>query len=174
MRRLLLLRHAKAVPTTGRHDFERALVERGRRDAERVGAFVAEAGLIPDLIVFSAAARTRETATLVLKAWPRPVAMLSEPALYDASRAGLQAIVRALPAASASVMLVGHNPGVAELALSLAGRGAKSDMLRLAGKFSTSALAVLEFDADDWREASAGAARLARFVTPDDLSVASD
>ncbi len=173
MRRLLLLRHAKAVPATARRDYDRALIERGRRDAERIAAFVAEAGMIPDLVIFSAAERTRETATIVLAAWPRPVEARAEPALYDATRPAIHAIVRALPDAAASVMLVGHNPGVAELANVLAGRGAKIDMLRMAGKFPTSGLAALEFDVDRWRDAAYGAARLTRFATPDDLSAAS-
>ena len=57
MRRLLLLRHAKTIPATGRNDYERALVDRGRRDAAGIGAFVAESGLIPDLVIFSGAQR---------------------------------------------------------------------------------------------------------------------
>lgn len=169
MRRLLLLRHAKATPSTGRQDYDRALIERGRRDAAKIAAFVAEIGLIPDLVVYSSAERTRETAAIVLKAWPRRVEARAEPALYDAARPAIQQIVRALPDTAPSVMLVGHNPGVADLANALVGSGAKSDMLRMAGKFPTAGLAVLEFDVDRWRDAAPGAALLARFVTPDDV-----
>ncbi len=169
MRRLLLLRHAKAIPATGRHDYERALVERGRRDAAGIGAFVAEIGMIPDLVIYSNAERTRETAAIVLGAWPRAVEARAEPRLYDAMRPALHAIVRALPDAAASVMLVGHNPGVADLANLCAGRGDKNDLLRMAGKFPTSGLAVLEFPVERWRDAALGKAKLVRFVTPDDL-----
>ncbi len=172
MRRLMLLRHAKAIPATGRHDFDRGLVERGRRDAAAIGALVAEIGLIPDLAIHSGAERARETAAIVLEAWPRRVEARAEPGLYDATRYALLAIVRALPDAAPSVMLVGHNPGVADLANHMVGRGAKSDIARMAGKFPTAGLAVLEFDVDRWRDAAPGAARLARFATPDEPGVA--
>jgi phosphohistidine phosphatase len=173
MRCLLLLRHAKAIPSSGRNDYDRALIERGRRDAAHIGAFVAEAGMIPDLVICSGAARARETAAIVMKAWPRPLEARAEPSLYDATRAMLQAIVRALPDTAPSVMLVGHNPGLADLANYLVGSGAKSDLLRMAGKFPTSGLAALEFDVDRWRDVAPGSALLARFATPDDPRVAS-
>ncbi|MGD0641438.1 MAG: histidine phosphatase family protein [Roseiarcus sp.] len=169
----MLLRHAKTIPATGRNDHERALVERGRRDAAAIGAFVAQAGLIPDLVIFSGAARASETAAIVVKCWPREVATRAEPGLYDATRFAIHAIVRALPDDAPSVMLVGHNPGVADLANHLVGHGAKSDVQRMAGKFPTSGLAILEFDVDRWRDVAPGEARLTRFATPDDLGVKS-
>ncbi len=173
MRRLLLLRHAKAIPFTGRGDYERALVERGRRDAARIGAFLAEAGMIPDLVIFSGALRARETAAIVMKAWPQRIEARAELSLYDATRAGVHAIVRALPDTAPSVMLVGHNPGLADLANNLVGGGAESDVARMAGKFPTAGLAALEFDVARWRDVAPGSARLARFATPDDVSAAS-
>jgi phosphohistidine phosphatase len=168
MRWLLLLRHGKAIPATGRDDHERSLVERGRRDAARIGAFVAAIDMIPDLMIDSGAARTRETATIVAAGWPRPVERRVEPGLYEASWQAIQTIVRALPDAKPHVMLVAHNPGLADLATHLAGRGARSEMQRLAAKFPTSALAILEFDVDRWRDVEPGGGLLARFVTPDD------
>ena len=173
MRRLLLLRHAKAVPSTGRNDYDRALIERGRRDAAGIGAFVAETGMIPDLMIYSSAARAHETAAMVLKAWPRRVEARAEAGLYEATRDAIQQIVRALPDTAPSVMLVGHNPGLGDLANHLAGGGAKSDAPRMAGKFPTAGLAVFEFDVERWRDVASGAARLTRFATPDELSVRS-
>src|SRR5271170_5177908 len=130
MRRLLLLRHAKAIPSTGRHDHERPLIERGRRDAAAIAAFVAKIRVIPDLVIYSSAERTRETAAIVVKAWPSRIESRAEPSLYDATRSAIHAIVRALPDTVASVMLIGHNPGIADLANVLAGRGARGEMLR--------------------------------------------
>ena len=173
MRRLLLLRHAKAVPSTGRNDYDRALIERGRRDAAGIGAFVAETGMIPDLVIYSGAARAHETAAIVLKAWPRRVEARAEAGLYEATRDAIQQIVRALPDTAPSVLLIGHNPGLADLANHLVGGGAESDIARMAGKFPTAGLAALEFDVDRWRDVARGSARLARFVTPDDVSAAS-
>jgi phosphohistidine phosphatase len=173
MRRLLLLRHAKATPSTGHDDYERALVERGRRDAAAIGAFVAEAGMIPDLVIFSGALRARETAAIVMKAWPLRIEARAELSLYNATRAGVLAVVRALPDTAPSVLLVGHNPGLADLADDLVGGGAESEIARMAGKFPTSGLAALEFDVQRWRDVAPGSARLVRFATPDDVSAAS-
>jgi len=168
MRRLLLLRHAKAVPASDRYDFERELMERGRRDATRIGTFIAAAGLIPALVLHSGAARTRQTAEIVLAAWPREIETHVEPGLYEASRATLQAIVAALPDAAPSVMLVGHNPSIADLANALAGSGAKSEIALMAADFPTASLAVIAFDANRWRDVAPGKGALARFVTPSD------
>jgi phosphohistidine phosphatase len=169
MLRLLLLRHAKAIPATGRNDHARPLVERGRRDAARIGAYVAAIDRIPDLLIDSGAARTRETADIVAESWPHPFDRRVEPGLYDAGWAMIQTIVRALPDTAPRVMLIGHNPGLGELATHLAGRGARSELHAMAAKFATAALAIIEFDADHWREVALGAGLLARFVTPDDL-----
>jgi phosphohistidine phosphatase len=169
MRRLLLLRHAKAVAATGRYgDFERDLVERGWRDAARIGAYIAHAGLIPDLLLHSGAARTRQTAEAVLACWGRKVETRVEPALYEASRATVLAIATALPDNSASAMLVGHNPSIGELANALAGDGAEIEMMAMAAKFPTAGLAVLEFDVTRWRDIAPGSAKLLCFVAPDD------
>ena len=168
MRWLLLLRHAKAIVATGRDDHERPLVDRGRRDAARIGAFVREIDMIPDLLIDSGAVRTRQTAMIAAAAWPGDVATRVEPKLYEANWTTIQELARALPDKTQHVMLVAHNPGLADLASHLAGRGARSEMQRMAAKFPTCALAVLEFDVDRWRDVEPGGALLARFVTPDD------
>jgi phosphohistidine phosphatase len=168
MRRLLLLRHAKAAPVTTRFDFERELIERGRRDAARMGAFIKATGLIPALMLHSGAARTRQTAEAVLAAWPRAVETDIEPGLYEASRATLQAIVAVLPDAAPSVMLVGHNPSIADLANALAGGGASDERALMAAEFPTAGLAVIAFDLDHWRDVAAGTGELLHFVTPND------
>ncbi|MBV8663259.1 MAG: histidine phosphatase family protein [Hyphomicrobiales bacterium] len=168
MLRLLLLRHAKAIPATGRDDHARPLVERGRRDAARIGAYIAAIDRLPDLLIDSGAARTRETAQVGAEGWRQPIERRQEPGLYDASWPTILSVVRALPGAAPRVMLVGHNPGLGELAVHLAGRGARSELHNMANKFPTAALAILEFDADHWREVAPGGGLLARFVTPDD------
>jgi len=171
MRRLLLFRHAKAAPAAGYDDHERALIERGRRDAARVAAYLAAAGLTPELVLHSGARRARETAEIARAAWPRLVEARVEPRLYEASRPAVEAIVRALPDACSSVMVVGHNPSLADVANHLVGRGAEFDRLRLSAKFPTASLAALEFDVAHWREIKPGSAQLACFATPDDPKV---
>jgi phosphohistidine phosphatase len=167
MRRLLLFRHAKAIMFTGHDDHERALIERGRRDAARIASFIAASGLI----VHSGARRARETAEIARAAWPRLVEARTEPRLYEASRPAVEAIVRALPDGSKSVMLVCHNPGLADAANHLIGHGAEFDLQRISTKFPTAGLAALEFDVKHWRDIAPGSAKLACFATPDDPKV---
>jgi phosphohistidine phosphatase len=171
MRRLLLLRHAKATISTGHHDHRRLLIDRGRRDAERIAAFLGASGLIPELVVHSDAGRAQETAEIALEAWPRPVEARSEPRLYEATRPELEAIVRGLPDAFACAMLVGHNPSIADAANHLVGDGAEFDLLRLSTKFPTASVAVLDFDVAHWRDVAPRSAKLACFATPDDPKV---
>ena len=154
MRRLLLFRHAKAAVAAGHDDHERALMERGRRDAARVAAFIAASGLTPELVVHSGARRAQETAEIARAAWPRLVEARVEPRLYEASRPTVEAIVRALPDSCASVMVVGHNPSLADVANHLVGHGADFDLLRISAKFPTASLAALEFDVAHWRDVS--------------------
>ena len=86
MRRLLLLRHAKAAPLTLEDDFERTLTESGRADALRVGQWLAGHNLVPDRCLFSGAARTRETYEIVASAFPREIEAVEQNALYEATR----------------------------------------------------------------------------------------
>jgi len=171
MRRLLLFRHAKATIATGHHDHERALIDRGRRDAARIAAFLKISGLVPALVVHSDARRARETAEAALELWPRAVEARSEPRLYEATRPEVEAIVRGLPDRVASVMLVGHNPSIADAANHLVGEGAEFDLLRLSSKFPTAGVAALDFDVAHWRDVAPHSAKLACFATPDDPNV---
>src|SRR3954468_11290847 len=116
MRRLLLLRHSKAAPHAGSDDHGRALTEGGRQDARGVGELIASSGLIPAIVIYSSATRTRETAKLASSRWPKPPRLVEEGQLYNASRATILALARALPDEAASAMIVGHNPGIGELA----------------------------------------------------------
>ena len=164
MRRLLLLRHAKAVPLSFGDDYDRALTERGRAEARRVGEWIARQALVPDLCVYSGAARTRETFEIVAAALGRPVEGRLENALYDAPNPRVLALVRDLPASAGVALVVGHNPGMAEAARLLAGAGASADRLRLA--FPTAALAVLAFAAADWSGVALRSGQLESFHSP--------
>jgi phosphohistidine phosphatase len=169
MRRLLLLRHAKAVPLSFGDDYDRALTDRGRTDARRIGEWIAGASLAPDLCLYSGAARTRETFEIVAGALPRSIEAKEENALYDAPSQRILGLVRSLPARASAALVVGHNPGIGELANMLTGEGASSERLRLASKFPTAALAVIAFDRPDWPGLAPRTGRLERFVTPGDI-----
>src|SRR5258707_3966331 len=94
MLRLLLLRHSKAVPFTGNGDHERALTERGRADAARLGAFIASEKIGVQAAVHSGARRTKETLAIVLNKLQPGIAVSIEPRLYEASNAAFLSVVR--------------------------------------------------------------------------------
>ena len=166
MLRLLLLRHAKAIPYAGRDDYERTLTERGRADAQMAAAYIARQTPGPDLLIHSGAARTKETAEIVLRGLPPGIEISIEPEIYEAGRASLLQLVRDLPDDSPNVLIVGHNPGMADLARLLAGRGEAGAGAKMSVKFPTSGLAVIEFPTHAWKRASPGGGNLIAFVTP--------
>jgi phosphohistidine phosphatase len=166
MLRLLLLRHAKAIPYAGRDDYLRTLTERGRADAALIGAYIARHAPEPDLLIHSGAARTRETADIVLRGLPAGIEVSTEPDIYEASRVSLTQLVQELPDDSATVMIVGHNPALAEVARHLVGRGDTAGIAGMAAKFPTSGLAIIDFAAASWSSLAPHAGRLAAFVTP--------
>jgi phosphohistidine phosphatase len=144
MRRLILLRHGKAesVSATG-GDFDRGLTDRGRRDCALIGRVLAEAGVTIDLALVSAARRTRETWEDVARAFPTAREQVVR-GLYLASPEQIWATVETV-GAGLSVMVVGHNPGLHELALTLA----KDDPAAGLASFPTAAAAVFSLDARD-------------------------
>jgi phosphohistidine phosphatase len=163
---LYLLRHAKsswAEPTLA--DRERPLAPRGRRDAKRIAEHLRQIGCEPELVLCSTAVRTSETLELVRPSLGTSTVML-EDELYAASWDHLLARIRLVPDAVASVMLIGHNPGMHELALALASTG--DALERLEAKFPTAALATLAF-AKSWSRLAPAEAKLAAYVVPKQL-----
>ena len=148
MERLILMRHGKAerhAQTGG--DFERALVESGRADASMMGKVLAGLAYEPDLLLVSSARRTRETADQVLAHFPK--ARVEH--LRDLYHADPEEILLALEDAAdgaGTVMVVGHNPGMHELALRLALGGEASPIQtnKLRGRFPTATVVVLAWD----------------------------
>jgi phosphohistidine phosphatase len=170
MRRLMLLRHAKSDwPSAGVRDRERPLNRRGRDAAPKMGAYIARAGLIPERVVCSTAKRARETCELVLDALPKRVAVTPEDRLYNAGQDSILDVIRTTPRDAHSLLVVGHNPGVHEMALALVASGDDLARERLQEKFPTAALAVIDFAVDDWGEVKRRLGRLDRFITPRQL-----
>ncbi len=170
MLRLILLRHAKAAAHEEGGDAERPLTKRGRRDALRVGDYLAGQQLFPDLALVSPAKRTRETLELALDNFGEPVPAEAEPALYHAAPADLLAAVRATPGFVRLLLVVGHNPGLSEVATLLTGHGAQPMRARMEAGFPTSAFAIIDFEAAKWADVSFGSGLLQNFVTPQDLA----
>jgi phosphohistidine phosphatase len=169
MRRLLLLRHAKAGPLSDGDDFDRELTERGCDDARKIGAWIASAGVRPDYAIYSGSERTRQTFQIVSGALNGPPTAFEQNALYDATRALILGLLRELPAKAQACLVVGHNPGMGDVANLLTGAGDEVGRLQMASKYPTGALAILAFDDLDWSGLTPRTGRLERFVTPADL-----
>ena len=166
MRRLLLLRHAKSSwkqPDLADHD--RPLSPRGHRAAIALGEHLR--GLIepPDVVVCSSAVRTVETMRLVRAGLPSSTSVTVDETLYGADVDELLDRVRRLPSTAAGVLLIGHNPGIGDLAVMLAGHGDRAARASIAAKFPTAALAILTIDGE-WTAVAPGAASLEEYWTP--------
>jgi phosphohistidine phosphatase len=174
VKRLFLLRHAKAEPhVDGDGDKERALTERGRQDASHMALYMRRMKYLPDAVQCSTSLRTRET----LEYWS--VAIAENPktqfidALYLAEPETMLSLIRRAPEKSQALMVVAHNPGIEQVAIALLHeelkRKERDYVDQIEEKFPTAALAVIEFDADSWKDVKLASGRLVDFVRPKDL-----
>jgi phosphohistidine phosphatase len=174
MRRLLLLRHAKTERAKpGERDRDRELTPRGRTDASMIGAYMARHGFVPDLALVSPATRAEETWTLIAAAFAEPPRVIKERLLYNAAADRLDGIIREAGDARA-LLVVGHNPGLHDLAVALIASGDATARERVNDKLPTSGLVVIDLPFDDWSRLNAKAGRLERFVSPRLLETATD
>ncbi len=173
MHQLILLRHAKAAPEApGGTDHERPLTEIGRRAATAMGRAMRKAGLAPDVVLVSTAQRTQQTlealeASEVWGEWPN---IDSLPVLYMATPNQIRDVLRELPETVRSALVIGHNPGLHELALALSDpTDPRQTQLRLNGGFPTASLAEFLISSP-WRRLNSQSATLQRFLRPADLA----
>jgi len=118
MKRLYILRHAKAASPENTQDFDRPLAQQGLEDAAALGKLIAKQSYMPDNVLCSTAKRTRET--LDAFALPASTKIAHHEKMYDASAADLLEIIQSTDDSAQSILLVGHNPAIHELALRLA------------------------------------------------------
>ena len=174
MRRLLLLRHAKTQGfEPGRDDRDRVLVERGRGDAARIGAYMASHSLKPDRVMVSPAARAQETWTCMAEAIRPAPAVATVEQIYDATTDDILAAILGTPPDTRALLIVGHNPSLHETALLLIASGNIDAREALREKLPTSGLVVIDFAFDDWSKLHPQGGRLDRFVTPRSLEASS-
>lgn len=166
-KRLILLRHAKSAwDNPSLADFDRPLSNRGRKAAPAIGAYLGRRGLVPGLALCSSAKRAIETLDLVSAGWQTKPTVRKLKSLYLAMPREMLRRVQTVGAEPDCVMLVGHNPGIADLASWLCSEGDAARRAHLARKFPTGAVAVIEFNVDDWRDVDAETGRLVDFATP--------
>ncbi len=171
MLKLLLLRHAKSSwDDPAIDDHERPLAKRGANAAPRMGQHIAAAHHVPNLILSSDSVRTHATVALVLPELGLPAPPVRyEAELYLAAPTDILERLHKLKSETATVMVVGHNPGLHLLALALTGGGDPDAIKRLAQKFPTAGLAVLTFPGKSWANLKPGAGTLEAFLGPRDL-----
>ncbi len=183
MRRLMLLRHAKTEnDAPSGQDQDRRLDDRGRLDAAAVGGWIGRHPPLPDTVLVSTAVRTLQTWEIAREAMrdaakdlaPQPqVEFLPE--LYGADPAKLLQIIRMAEATDPRrLMVLGHNPGMHELALALAGSGDAAAKKALEHNLPTTGLAILDFAIKDWNEVAFRRGKLVRFTSPKLLRQTSD
>ncbi len=165
MKQLTLLRHAKSDwETDAAHDFDRPLKERGRKDAPVMGRMLVAAAAMPDLIITSTALRALQTTELLVAAAGYHGEVRQESSLYAASAQELLAVVCHLPEEAAHVLLVGHNPGLEDLAARLIGADAFEMVTGV--RLPTAAAAHLTLAATAWSDVQANSGQLEWLVTP--------
>ncbi len=166
MPHLYLLRHAKSSwDDPGLSDRDRPLSPRGRRTAKRIAEHLRAEGIRPELVLCSPAIRARQTLARVRRALGDPRVSFDE-ALYAADADELLARLRAVTAGVEAVLVVGHNPGLQDLALELASTG--GGLGRLRRKLPTGGLATLSFEGS-WQDLAPRRAKLDSFIVPREL-----
>ncbi len=174
MRRLMLLRHAKTERAgPGEPDRERRLTKRGRADAPAIGAYMARHRLVPDLVLVSPATRAQETWKLAVGCFAKAPKAVSDERIYNAGADKLLLLL-AETAQARSLLLVGHNPGVHDLAVLLIASGDMAARERVSEKLPTSGLVVIDLALDDWSNLHPHAGRLERFVSPRSIVAATE
>jgi len=153
---LIVMRHAKAGELPGGPDFDRPLRPRGRRDSAAAGHWLAAHGFRPDVVLCSAAKRTRQTWEHLSAELGGSPEFSAERRLYQADAEDVAEIIRETPEAAAAVLYIGHNPAAAELAALLT--GAEPD-------FPTAAIAVVRL-AGNWASLAPGTGDLVASWTP--------
>ncbi len=163
---LYLVRHAKSELGSGDSDHERTLNPRGVKAAERMGERLEQLGAWPRSVLCSSARRALETWSGLASAWTLEADCLTvSDRLYLASANDMLELLRQQPGDTGSIVVIAHNPGIHDLALTLAGEGDREAYDRLRDRYPTAGLCELSFDGA-WSALHPGAARLVRFEAP--------
>ncbi len=171
MRRLMLLRHAKTeIDAPSGRDEDRRLDDRGRHDAAEIGRWIGRHPPFPGHVLVSHAARALQTWEIAWEAMkdaaPAPEVELT-PELYGADISQLLDTIRNASVTDPKrLMLVGHNPGMHEVAAALAGHGDAAGRRALADNLPTAGLVIIDFDIEDWSDVRLKRGRLEVFVSP--------
>ena len=170
MKTVTLFRHAKSGEKDNPRidDFDRPLADRGLKAAPKMGAAMRDRHLQPNLILCSPSVRTRQTLTLAsAEAWDKTPKIRFDKALYEATAETILGLLKELPEVVGHVMIVGHNPGLQDLAVMLAVGGRERQKLQ--DKLPTAAVVTLEFDEKLWKDLQPATGRVTLSMTPNTL-----
>ncbi len=159
MKKLLLIRHAKATHESGFVDFERPLTDKGFRQAELIAARLQANSIQPQILVASPALRTLSTANVFSQVLGLQQA-ITDMAIYDASESALLKVIDGLPQDKDFIALVGHNPGISQVLCYLSGA------IR---EVPPCSVALIEFELDTWTEIYEATGKLTFYDTPGSL-----
>ena len=165
MLRLLLFRHGRAVPHDQGPDISRSLTATGRRESDEIAKALHEGGVVPDLVLVSPAIRTSETWDSA-KGFFTSSEVRFERDLYLAIPDTILSLIHAIEEGPKTVVIIGHNPALHDLALDFFGFGDRYAFARLRDEFPTSGCAVFDFDVSSWAELAPNKGRLDRFLVP--------
>jgi phosphohistidine phosphatase len=172
--RLMLLRHGRAMRSRpGEGDFDRGLEPQGRADAANLGAYLARHKLLPEKVLVSPARRARDTWSAAAMSWPELPPPVYDPRLYDAKAEDILALLQGVVEA-ATVLAVGHNPGLHDLAMLLIASGDVETRERLHESLPTTGLVVIDFAVEGWKRLHPQSGRLELFIEPQILGAAVD
>jgi len=170
MKRLAILRHAKSSwDDPALDDFNRPLNERGWKAARRLGSELNKREIKFDLVLSSTSARTRETIDGLQEKFDFAAPIEFDPQLYLASEDVLLDRVRALDEKVKAPLIVGHNPGLEQMIAELTRNDKKGMRARVAGKFPTCALAMVELPAKRWSDVEPGSGEIVELILPKEL-----
>jgi len=161
MKKVLLFRHSRSLPTEqGKLDKDRVLAQEGVQDAATMGEFLISSDLIPQFVACSSASRARQTLQVCLEKMKLEVETDFDERLYSDGVEGIMEIIHELDNTIGFLMIVGHNPDMVSATQYFFGKDFPF------GKFSTSGVALLEFNVDQWKDIIANTGELILFKTP--------
>ncbi len=169
MLRLYIMRHAKsswAIP--GARDFDRELNDRGLQDLTKLSKVIKKEAFFPDKILCSSATRTRQTLDAVVDSFENTPEIVFTERLYSS---GLDEYIEIINANAdiQSLMIIGHNPMCGSLATSLPGSGETAELEKIAYKYPTAALSIIDFDTNDWSHIAKGKGILQKSIFPSEI-----
>ena len=166
---LYIMRHAKsswAIP--GARDFDRELNERGLHDLVKISHVIERENINPDKILCSSAVRTRQTLDAITDAFKNEPEIVFTERLYSSGLAEYIEMINATGDAK-SLMIIGHNPMCGSLATSLPGTGESAEIEKIAYKYPTAAISIIEFDLDNWSQVTKSSGTLKKSIFPSQI-----